>query len=82
MPKFFFDITDGTTITADQIGVELPDPGVARTEATRTLSEIAAQELPGDGPFRHFAILVRGEDETVLFEVALTFSTVEGPDKS
>lgn len=78
MPQFFFDITDGTLTTLDRIGVELDGQDTARAEATRTLTEIAAQELPGDGPSRAFKILVSDAEGKVLFEVQLDFNTVEG----
>lgn len=82
MPKFFFDIIDGETVTSDQIGLELEDDNVARIEATKALSEIAGQELPGDGPHRHFGIIVRDHQGAMLFEVQLTFSTVEGKESA
>jgi hypothetical protein len=77
MPRFFFDITDGTQTTLDRLGVDLEDPAKARVEATRTLSEIASQELPNDGPARTFKISVSDEQGKVLFEVKLDFSTIE-----
>ena len=77
MPRFFFDIFDGIEIVSDEIGVELADAEVARVEATRTLSEIAAQVLPGDGLMRRFHIVVRDSDQTMLFEIHIDFSTVE-----
>lgn len=77
MPRFYFDISDGAATTADPVGLDLPTVEVAREEATRTLSEIAAQELPGDGPKRMFSIAVSDSARTVLFEVRLDFSTKE-----
>lgn len=77
MPRFYFDISDGEATTPDPVGLELPNVEIAREEATRTLSEIAAQELPGDGPERMFSIVVSDSGRTVLFEVQLSFSTKE-----
>jgi hypothetical protein len=77
MPLFFFDIIDGDAATTDQNGIDLPDAERAREEATRTLTEIAGQELPGDGPNRIFKIVVSDSAREVLFEVQLDFSTTE-----
>jgi hypothetical protein len=78
MPLFFFDIMDGDAATTDQNGIDLPDAERAREEATRTLTEIAGQELPGDGPNRIFKIVVSDSAREVLFEVELNFRTTEG----
>lgn len=80
MANFFFDITDGTRTSFDRMGLELDDEETARTEATRTLTEIAAQELPGDGPSRALKIQVSDAEGKVLFEVQLDFNTVEASD--
>jgi hypothetical protein len=77
MPLFFFDVVDGDQVSTDGNGIELPDQDRAREEATRTLAEIAEQELPGDGPQRHFKILVSDGNRKVLFEVHLDFNLVE-----
>lgn len=77
MPKFYFDISDGAATTTDPNGIEFDTVEIAREEATRTLSEIAAQELPGDGPQRMFSIVVSDSERLVLFEVQLSFSTKE-----
>jgi hypothetical protein len=76
MPRYFFDIYDGDLSQRDQVGSELESDEVARQEATRTLSEIAAQELPGNGPERKFHIAVRDGDGKLLFRIHLDFSTV------
>lgn len=73
MPVFYFDVQDGDGVTVDQVGTELADEQVAREEATRALSEFAAEELPRDGPQRELGIIVRDQGRSVLFEVRLTF---------
>lgn len=83
MPKYFFDLYDGDLLLPDPLGVELPDEEIARTEATKTLSEIAAQEIPADGPRRLFRIVVIDEARTILFEVRIDFyATQTLPDGS
>jgi hypothetical protein len=73
MPLYYFDVYDGDQLAVDRVGTELSDHGVARSEATRTLSEIAAEEIPRDGPQREFCITVRDSHDATLFELRLTF---------
>ncbi|MBJ3785498.1 DUF6894 family protein [Devosia sediminis] len=75
MPRYYFDIHDGERLAVDHVGTELDDLSSARDEATRTLSEIGAEEIPRDGPHREFAIAVRDDSGNVLFELRLTFHT-------
>ena len=74
MPLFYFDVHDGDELAVDNIGTDLPDIDVARIEATKTLSDIAAEEIPRDGPRREFCIIVRDERKNVLLELRLTFN--------
>lgn len=76
MPKFFFDISDGKQLVVDTVGIDLADAEAARDEATRTLSEIAAQEIPADGPHRLFQITVYNFDHTTQFEVRIEFQSL------
>lgn len=73
MPRYYFDVSDGDQLTLDQSGTDLANEVVARDEATRTLSEIAAEEIPGNGPERDFRIVVRDDHRAMLFELRLTF---------
>ncbi|SMQ63337.1 hypothetical protein SAMN06295905_0798 [Devosia lucknowensis] len=73
MPLFYFDVRDGERLAPDNTGTDLPNASVAREEAARTLSEIAAEEIPRDGPDREFCIIVRDAVGTELFELCLTF---------
>ena len=73
MPVFYFDVQDGDRVTVDQVGTELADDAVAREEATRALSEFAAEEIPRDGPQREFGIIVLDQRRSLLFELRLTF---------
>lgn len=74
MPRFYFDVHDGDDVAVDPTGTELADAAVARDEATRTLSEIAAEEIPRDGLQRIFRIVVRDEHHEALLELRLTFN--------
>ncbi|WP_336487449.1 DUF6894 family protein [Methylobacterium nigriterrae] len=48
MPRYFFDIQDGTTLR-DNEGLELPDVDAVRVEAHRALAELAMQAPLGNG---------------------------------
>jgi len=76
MPLFYFDVKDGDRLATDQVGTDLANHTVAREEATRALSEIAAEEIPRDGPDREFCIVVRDDVGTVVFELRLTFHSL------
>lgn len=72
MPRFFFDITDGTT-TIDDMGTELPNAHAARDEAIKALPSIAVDEI-GTGESRVVSVLMRDEAGTDLFQASLTLS--------
>lgn len=75
MPLYYFDVYDGDQLAVDSVGTELSDHRVARNEATRTLSEIAAEVMPRDRPQAEFCITVRDSRGNMLFELRLTFHT-------
>jgi hypothetical protein len=60
MPRFYFDISDGSEIGRDDEGLEFPSLEAARSAALATLGEIARDELP-DGDSRDFRISIRDE---------------------
>jgi hypothetical protein len=65
MPRFFFDIDDCGDHLPDAEGTVLPDLQNARTEALKTLGEIARYDLP-DRPFCDFRISIRDESGSIL----------------
>jgi hypothetical protein len=73
MPRFYFDLYDGANFAPDPQGVDLPDIETAKDEATRTLSEIAAQEIPGDGASRLFRIVILDETRSIISEARIDF---------
>ncbi len=77
MPKFYFDLYDGDLFAPDSVGVELSDVHEARREATRTLSEIASQEIPDDGPKRLFRIVVLDENRAIISEARIDFNATQ-----
>ena len=83
MPRFYFDLYDGDHFAPDPQGLDLPSADIARQEATRTLSEIAAQEIPADGPQRQFRIVILDASRMVLYEIRIDFhATQSTPDSS
>lgn len=50
MPRLFFDIDDGDSISRDDDGTELADDQTARNEASRAMGELAKEYIPGGAP--------------------------------
>lgn len=49
MPRFFFDVINGTNSYSDDTGTEIDSSQVAR-EANRFLTDIVKEETPGGAP--------------------------------
>jgi hypothetical protein len=60
MPRFYFDVADGTETAIDEDGLDLPDLKTARSNALAALKKIARAELP-DGDWRDFKVCIRDE---------------------
>ena len=75
MPRFFFDIHDGTH-TRDDEGVVLPDMSAVRAKAMTILPKIAADEIEGDSDRHHFTVLVSDEDGKAIYSATLTYTGV------
>ena len=73
MPKFYFDVFDGEQTLSDEEGTELADHHAARDEATKALTEMAGDYIPGDGLHREMAIYVRDETGSKIMDVSLNF---------
>lgn len=70
MPRFFFDITDGTS-TLDGEGLEFPGAHAACDAALATLPDIARDELRS-GPSREVSVVMRDESGRAIFTASLT----------
>ena len=70
MPRYFFDIHDGTELTVDEIGLPCATEQDVRDEAIKALPEIAKDELP-DGPEHCFWVKVRDENGDYIFHASL-----------
>jgi hypothetical protein len=71
MVRYFFDTDDGETVRIDPDGVELDGPETARSEALRSLADMARDVLPVVDE-RTFSTAVRPEDGTAIFRTSLT----------
>jgi hypothetical protein len=73
MPRYRFDIHDGTRYTPDETGVELDGLNAVREEAARTLGQLAREILP-DGDRREVVIEVRDESGQRVLVAKLSVS--------
>jgi hypothetical protein len=72
MPRYFFDVHDGT-FAADEDGVELEGPDVARKQVWNTLPAMASQREADGNMACQLRMDVRDESGKHLFHAALTF---------
>jgi hypothetical protein len=72
MPHYFFDTRDGADLIRDEEGVELDGIEAARDEATRGLTDLAKDALPG-ALRRELAVEVRDRGDQALLRAALWF---------
>ena len=72
LPRFFFDVRDNNRFTRDPDGTELAGVEAARTEASRTLGEIAKETLPVHERC-DVAITVRDDADHLILRAGLRF---------
>jgi hypothetical protein len=72
MPHYFFDTRDGPDLVRDDEGLELDGIEAARDEATRGLTDLAKDTLPG-ALRRELAVEVRDGANQALLRAALWF---------
>jgi hypothetical protein len=72
MPRYYFDVQEADQFVRDDVGVVLPDIESARDQATRALTEIARDTLPGTLR-REIAIEVTDETRAPLLRAGLSF---------
>jgi hypothetical protein len=65
MPRFYFDVSDGASLTRDEVGLELRDVDQVRTEAIKALPDLAREGLP-DGDELVFAVQARDEKHILV----------------
>jgi hypothetical protein len=70
VPRYFFDVHDGETVSPDDEGLELDGLNEAQFEAVKTLPELARGVLP-NGHAREFVITVRDESGGAVLRAQL-----------
>ena len=73
MPRYFFDIHDGTFLL-DDIGIDCANLDAVRREAKRVLPEIAREILPEDGDHHTMTVRVRDEQFETVYTATLMFN--------
>jgi hypothetical protein len=74
MPRYFFDVHDGTRMQRDDDGTECGTVEDARTHAKQVLPAIALHELPPDGDRMAYTVLVRDEENNLIYSGTLSFA--------
>ena len=74
MMRYFFDVDDGTGLSADDEGVECANLASARTEVMRSLPAIAAEAIGNDGDRANFEMTVRDGIGTPVMRATLSFA--------
>jgi hypothetical protein len=74
MPRYYFDLHDGETVSIDAEGSELADMQTARDEATMTLVELAKDRFPVRGEARTLSIRVRDGEDKHLLAISIDYS--------
>ena len=75
VPRFFFDIRDGSKFVADEEGMELPDLDAAEREAAEAAAEMGRDKLPGS-KLRRIIVEVRDEEGQRLLTATVSLDVV------
>jgi hypothetical protein len=65
MPRFFFDVREGNSLTSDDEGLDFPDIEQAHREANRALADMAKEAIR-DGQLSELAIEIRDNSAPLL----------------
>ena len=78
MPKFYFQLLDGTGQDAVESEFEFDNFEVARSQAKSALGEMAREGLPED-PSNMMSVEILDGDRNPLLEIRLTFDEIWKP---
>ena len=71
MARYFFDVREGSQLTFDKEGIEVPDCAFAEREAALGLTDIAREHF-SDGNLQDLAIAVSDHERRALATFTLT----------
>lgn len=78
MPRYFFDLHNGSGLHRDQIGDELDDFEQAREQCQTLLPDIVRDELP-DGELHTVTCTVRDETDRIVYRGEITYKGTRDP---
>jgi hypothetical protein len=73
VPRFFFDVHENGHVQRDEFGVEFATFEAAVVEAKRALPAIAIDGLLRDGDHKNYTVVVKDEEERIVYTAALSF---------
>ena len=73
MPRYFFDVQDGSGVFIDQTGTELPGDGAAQEEASAAIASIARDQISHTTKSENIVMWVRRERGGALVVLTLSF---------
>ena len=73
MPRFYFDVREGTEVTPDNDGLEFGSLEAAEYEAARTAAEIGRDDLP-NGKARDVTVEARDEHGQQVFTLTVAMT--------
>ena len=71
MPRFYFDVHEGSTCLRDEAGLVFPNEAAAEKEAAKAAGEMA-RDLLADGDHQEVCIEVRDEGRSPLAAVTVS----------
>ncbi len=75
MPRFYFDVREGSRFIPDEEGINLPDLDAAAKEAAITAAEMGRDRLPR-GDARDISVEVRNEHRQRVLTVRVTMEII------
>ena len=77
MPRFYFDVREGTRFVSDEGGIEFDTLDAAEHHAALTAAEIGRNQLPSSGP-REIIVEVRNEHKQRVITVTVSMRILRG----
>ena len=74
MALYFFDITDHSPVSRDEIGTECTDLEEVCKAARTALPHIAMDEIPANGEQQFFTVVARDTDGHAVYTATLSYA--------